>query len=100
MRNGTERSAARDALQNVSDFVRYLLIIIIILFSYNYVINIQIDILRLNEYFWQWKGVEYSQIRRQNTGSMGCIPPQPKGGEIFLFYTDDPKKTRYSKYMY
>ena len=50
MRNGTERSAARDALQNVSDFVRYLLIIII-LFSYNYVINIQIDILHLSEYF-------------------------------------------------
>ena len=50
MRNGTGRSAARDALQNVSDFVRYLLIIII-LFSYNYVINIQIDILHLSEYF-------------------------------------------------
>ena len=60
--------------------------------------------------------MEYSQIRRQNTGSMafsvgqnplmkeavidilskpdkqkliGCIPPKPKGGEIFLFYTDD-----------
>ena len=50
MRNGTERSAARDALQNVSDFVRYLLIIII-LFNYNYVINIQIDILHLSEYY-------------------------------------------------
>ena len=24
--------------------------------------------------------------------SMGCIPPKPKGGEIFFFYTDDPKK--------
>ena len=84
---GTERSAARDALQNVSDFVRYLLIII--LFSYNYVINIQIDILHLSH-----------RIRRQNTGSMGCIPPKTKGGEIFLFYTDAPKKTRYSKYMH
>ena len=36
--------------------------------------------------------MEYSRIRRQNTGSMGCIPPKTKGGEIFLFYTDDPKK--------